>query len=160
MKTHSLVELVAQHAFFAGLRAEDVEFIAGCGKNVVFQEDETIARQGSPADCFYILRTGRVAIEALAPQRAAMIIETLGANEILGASWIVPPYRWRFDARAVELTRAVAMDGRCLRAKCEDDTRLGYELMKRFSSILGDRLNAARLRALDVYGVAEPESGG
>jgi CRP/FNR family cyclic AMP-dependent transcriptional regulator len=64
----------------------------------------------------------------------------------------VPPYRWHFDARAVELTRAIALDGECLRGKCEEDHDLGYEIMKRFALVIAERLEATRLQLLDVYG--------
>ncbi|MDH3719745.1 MAG: Crp/Fnr family transcriptional regulator, partial [Planctomycetota bacterium] len=71
---------------------------------------------------------------------------------VLGWSWLFPPYIWYFDARAMIRTRAVAVDGLCLRAKCDEDPKLGYELMKRFSAILNSRLQAARLQILDIYG--------
>jgi hypothetical protein len=76
----------------------------------------------------------------------------LGEGEILGWSWLIPPYNWHFDARAVELTRAIALDGKCLRNKCEQDHDLGYELLKRFAHIMEQRLQATRLQLLDVYG--------
>jgi CRP/FNR family cyclic AMP-dependent transcriptional regulator len=80
------------------------------------------------------------------------VVSTLSAGEIVGASWLVPPYRWTFDARAVELTRAIGMDAQCLRGKCEADHDLGYALMKRFLPIFVKRLEATRLQLLDVYG--------
>jgi CRP-like cAMP-binding protein len=72
---------------------------------------------------------------------------------VLGWSWLFPPYRWHFDARALELTRAIALDGKCLREKCEEDHDLGYELVKRVAQIIMERLQATRLQLLDVYGV-------
>ena len=84
---------------------------------------------------------------------AALTIETLGGGEMLGWSWLIPPYRWRFDARAVEMTRAIALDGKCLRAKCEEDHELAYELVKEVASTLGQRLDATRFRLLDIYGL-------
>jgi hypothetical protein len=83
-----------------------------------------------------------------------MMITTLGAGELVGWSWLFPPYRWHFDARATELTRTIAFDGACLRDKCEQDHDLGYELMRRFASLMLDRLQATRLQLLDVYGRA------
>jgi CRP/FNR family cyclic AMP-dependent transcriptional regulator len=64
----------------------------------------------------------------------------------------VPPYRWTYDARALELVRAIAMDATCLRDKCEADHDLGYELMKRFMPVMVERLHSTRLQMLDVYG--------
>jgi CRP-like cAMP-binding protein len=93
-----------------------------------------------------------VALEIVAPQRGPIIVETLGEGDILGWSWLIPPYNWHFDARAVELTRAIALDGKCLRTKCEADHDLGYELLKRFTNIMEQRLEATRLQLLDIYG--------
>jgi CRP/FNR family cyclic AMP-dependent transcriptional regulator len=77
---------------------------------------------------------------------------TVNAGEIVGESWLVAPYRWIFDAQALELTRALSIDARCLREKCEEDHDLGYEMMKRFMAMLVQRLQAAQLQMLDVYG--------
>ena len=103
-------------------------------------------REGEPADVFYVVRRGRVALELYVPARGPMTVETVEAGEVVGWSWLFPPYRWHFDARAVAPVRAIAVDGACLRGKCEDDPALGYELMQRFSAVLLDRLNATRLR--------------
>jgi CRP/FNR family transcriptional regulator, cyclic AMP receptor protein len=141
--------------FFDGLAAADLALLAGCGANVRFREDELIVRDGDSADTFFVLRHGRVALETFVPTRGAVTIETLEAGEVLGWSWLFPPYRWHFDARALSLVRATRFDGACLRAKCEADPRLGYELMSRFAQVVIDRLQATRLRLLDVYGHAD-----
>jgi len=73
---------------------------------------------------------------------------------VLGFSWLMPPYRWVFDAGAVELTRALLFDGACLREKCEADARLGYDLLKRVTGVMMQRLEAASVQLLDVYGGA------
>jgi hypothetical protein len=88
------------------------------------------------------------------PGRGSITFQTVGVGEIVGVSWLVPPYRWTYDARALELTRAIAMDAGCLRGKCEQDHDLGYEVMKRFVPVLVERLQATRLQILDVYGGA------
>jgi CRP-like cAMP-binding protein len=137
---------------FAGLAPEQLGLIAGCGSNVRFAEGEVLFREGDPADTFYVLRHGSVALETFVPARGAITIETLEAGEVVGWSWLFRPYRWHFDARALSLVRATAFDGACLRGKCEDDPRLGYELMSRFAQVLIERLQWTRLRLLDVYG--------
>ena len=81
-----------------------------------------------------------------------MMIQTIDEGDVLGWSWLFPPYVWHFDVKAVELTRAIAMDGECLRNKCEEDHELGYEIMKRFSHVMVNRLSATRLQLLDIYG--------
>lgn len=117
-----------------------------------YQPGEYLFREGEAADRFYLIREGHVALEVKAPGRAPVICQTLGAGEIVGVSWLIPPYRWSFDARAVESTRAIAMDAACLRGKCEADHDLGYEMMKRFMPALLQRLHSTRLQILDIYG--------
>jgi len=149
MKT--IHDLIGEHAFFQGLSDDALELIAGCGQNVRFREDEYILTEGEPADTLYVIRAGRVAIEISTPRRGPRVIETVAPDEILGVSWMLPPYRWTFDARAIEPVRAVVFDAACLRSKCDDDPVLGYELFKRFAGLVRDRLQAARLQLLDVY---------
>jgi CRP-like cAMP-binding protein len=147
-----IVDILKEHSFFEGLSSEDLEFIAGCGKNVVFKEEEVIAKPGDPADLFYLIAHGKVAqILEHHPYRP-FIFQTLGENEILGLSWLIPPYRWTFSAQALETVRAIALDGACIRKKCEGDPDLGYKLMKHLASVLVAREEAARMHLLDIYG--------
>jgi CRP-like cAMP-binding protein len=147
-----LERIVREHPFFSGMKEEFLELISGCAKNVRFEAGQYVFHEGQPADQFYLLRSGRVAIQLSAPERT-LTVQTVGEDEIVGASWLVSPYRWGFDAKALELSRAIAMDAACLRGKCEGDHDLGYEMMKRFMPILIQRLHATRLQILDVYGV-------
>jgi CRP-like cAMP-binding protein len=148
----SIAELLQEHPFFEGLEPEYIALIAGCGENVAFRDDEFIFREGEPAERFYIIRHGRVALQTHVPGRGPLVIETISEGDVLGWSWLFPPYRWSSDARAVTVTRAVALDGVCLRGKCDADPLLGYELMRRFARIIMDRLSATRVRLLDIYG--------
>ncbi len=148
----SIGDLLAEHPFFAGLPEDTLELIGGCGVNVRFGEDERILTENDPADTFYVLRSGRVAIEVDNPRQGPLVIETIGPGELLGVSWLLPPYRWSYDGRAVEPTSAVAIDAACLRGKCDDDPELGYEMFKRFAGLVRDRLHATRLQLLDLYG--------
>jgi CRP-like cAMP-binding protein len=154
MSIHSLQSVLAAHPFFAGLRPEHMAIITGCAKNVQFKAGETVFREGQPADWFYLLREGRVALDVVAPPRGRITVQTLEAGEVLGWSWLFPPYKWHFGATCLEATRAVAMDGVCLRGKCDADPALGYELMKRFARVMMERLQTARVQLLDVYGQA------
>ena len=95
-----------------------------------------------------------MAVEIFVPGSGPIVIQTLEAGEVLGWSWLVPPHRKQFDARALEVTVALKFDAACLRTKCEEDPKLGYELLKRFTQILGQRLQATRLQLLDVYNVS------
>jgi len=147
-----LEQILAQHPFFAGFSAEHSRLVTGCARNHRYDAGEYLFREGGMANEFFLIRHGRVALEITAPGQAPIVFETLGEGEIVGASWLVPPYRWMFDARAVALTRVIGIDAECLRGKCEADHHLGYEMMKRFLPILVRRLDATRLQILDVYG--------
>ena len=149
----TLEPYLAEHPFLKGLDPHHLKIIVGCASNVRFDAGQYILREGEEANNFYIIRHGIVAVELFAAERGTITIQTIGEGEILGWSWLIPPYRWRFDAKAVELTRAIALDGKCLRNKCEQDHDLGYELLKRFVHIITSRLDATRLQLLDVYGV-------
>jgi CRP-like cAMP-binding protein len=148
----SIEALLAAHPFFSDMKAGDLATLAGCAWNEHFEAGLPIAREGRPADRFYIVRSGRVALLVHAGNRGWLTVETLHDGDVLGWSWLIPPYRWQFDARAVADTRVTAFDGACLRGKCEADTRLGYDLMRRFAAELARRSRAARLQLLDVYG--------
>jgi CRP/FNR family cyclic AMP-dependent transcriptional regulator len=147
----TLERILVEHPFFAGMREPHMDLLVGCASNVRFDAGQFILREGEEANKFYLIRQGQVALEVHAPERGSITIQTLGAGEILGWSWLVPPYYWRLDARAVELTRALALDGKCLREKCEKDHDLAYELLKRFSQVMVDHLTATRLQLLNVY---------
>jgi CRP-like cAMP-binding protein len=112
-----------------------------------------VFREGGDADQFYLIQQGKVALKIFAPERGSITIQTLGEGDVLGWSWLFPPYRWYFDARTLERTNAIAFNGACLRAKMEENPDLGYELMKRFARIIEQRLQATRLQLLDIYGV-------
>jgi len=147
-----LDEILAQVPFFEDMPEDEIALIAGCGRNVRFDAGETIFRQGDAADTFYVVRHGAVAVGNFVPPRGELVIETLEAGDLLGWSWLFPPYRSHFDARALSTVRATQFDGACLRGKCAADPALGYDLMSRFAQVLIERLQWTRLRLLDVYG--------
>jgi CRP-like cAMP-binding protein len=144
--------LLADVPAFAELDPAQLLLIAGCGRNVHFEAGSVLFCEGDPADTFYVLRHGAVALDIHVPAREPVTVETLHGGDLLGWSWLFPPYRWSFDGRAVDETSAISLDGACLRGKCDDDHELGYELMKRFSQVIVERLQATRFRLLDVYG--------
>jgi len=148
----SLERVLADLPFFAGLDDPTLAVLAGCAQNVRFDAGETLFREGDAADTFFVVRHGSVALELFAPARGSMTIETIDAGEVIGWAWLFEPYRWHFDARALTVVRATAFDGACLRGKCEADTALGYDLMRRFAQVMIERLQWTRLRLLDVYG--------
>jgi CRP/FNR family cyclic AMP-dependent transcriptional regulator len=149
-----LEEVLEKQHFLKDLDERYQESIADCAFDIRFNKGDFLCREGEPAHRFYIITKGKVALETFAPERGSIIIETLGEDELLGWSWLFPPYRWHFDALALEDTEAIAFDARCLRGKCEADHDLGYEVVKRFTRVIMERLQATRLRLLDVYNAA------
>jgi CRP/FNR family cyclic AMP-dependent transcriptional regulator len=149
----TLEPILAVHPFFKGLEPQYLKLITGCASNVRFDAGTYIFREGEQASLFYLIREGKVALEIHGAQRGPITIETIEAGEVLGWSWLFPPFRWHFSGKAIEPTRAIALDGACLRVKAEEDPRLGYELMKRVAQIMMERLQATRIQLLDVYNV-------
>jgi CRP-like cAMP-binding protein len=149
----SLEPVLGQHPFLKGLASKHLALLAGCASNMVFRAGDYLIREGEEANHFFLLRHGKVAIEIASPGLGVIPIQTIGQGDVLGWSWLIPPYRWRFDGRAVELSRVLALDGACLRAKCEEDHDLGYELLRRFAQVVVERLEATRLQLMDLYGV-------
>lgn len=152
VQIESMDKILSEHPFFEKFEAKDRELLAGCARNEAFEAGAYVFREGEAADKFYLLKHGTVAIELHAPGHDPMILETLGKGEIFGWSWMVPPYTWTFDVRAVELCRVISLDAKCLRGKLEKDHSLGYELFRRFIPVMAERLAAARLQLLDLYG--------
>jgi len=150
----NLMEVLAEHPFLKGLAPQHIKVLASdCVRHVQFEPRQVIFHEGEEAHRFYLLRQGRVAIEVRAPQRGPLTVETVQAGEVLGWSWLVPPHRFHFDARAIELTRAIELDGRRLRTCCEQDHDLGFDLFQRFAQVIADRLQGTRMQLMDLYGV-------
>lgn len=149
----TLEHIIAQHPFFVGLDDGFTNLMVSCASNVRFKTGTYILKEGDAANTFYLIRQGKVAVEVRAPQHKPIIISTVGVGELLGWSWLLPPFQWKFHARAVDDVRAIALDGKCLRTKCEENHDLGYEILKRFAQIIEQRLEATRLQLLDLYAV-------
>lgn len=152
MAIQTLGSIVGAHRLFAGLDPEFLDLVTGCAMNARFREGEFIFREGDPADRIYLIREGQVGLEISAPDKGRLTFMTAGPDEVIGLSWLVPPYRWTYDAHAHTEIRAIALDAACLRQKCEANPSLGYDVMKRFMPVVVDRLHATRLQMLDVYG--------
>jgi CRP/FNR family transcriptional regulator, cyclic AMP receptor protein len=145
-------QILAEHPLFKDFKESHLHVLVGCSSNVVFKPGEFIGREGDPADEFYLVRHGKVTVETFAPGRGPVTIDTVVEGEVMGWSWMIPPYTSHFDARALELTRAIRVDAACLRKKLEEDHDLGYEVMKRFVQLILRRLHNTRLQLLDWYG--------
>ncbi len=148
----SIADLIKEHTFFSGLTPEDLEFIAGCGKNVVFKAGQEVAHRGDPAKEFYLIRSGLVDLAIDVPPTPPVVFQTLGENSIVGLSWLIPPYKWTLTATVKEDVHAIALDGECLRNKCEKEPVFGFRVMKHLVQLLLKREEALRLHLLNVYG--------
>jgi CRP-like cAMP-binding protein len=143
---------LAKHAIFKGLGKNYVQLIADHASTIRFKPGDVIFREGEEANQFYLLEEGMVVLEvALSPDRDPIVIQSIGEGAVLGWSWLFPPHRRRFQARAIAPARAIAIDGKFLRTKCEEDHDLGYELMKRFALLIEQRLRAVRIQNPDMY---------
>jgi CRP/FNR family cyclic AMP-dependent transcriptional regulator len=134
----------AEHPFLKGFKTEHLELLAANALPAQFQAGEVIFREGEMANRFYLLTHGAVALESYTKDRGVALVEKIGAGDVLGWSWLFPPYYWRMDARAVEPTSAIFFYGTRLRQEAERDHDLGYELMRRVAAIAIQRLQAAR----------------
>lgn len=147
-----LIDLLDEHPVTRSLEPDTRQLIAGCASIKVYRAESFIFRHAATASNFYLIRHGKVALELESPGRGTVRFLTLQDGDLLGASWLIPPYRWSYNARAIDLTRVIAFDAQCLRAKCEADPPVGYEMMKCFIPILIERLNTARLQSANVFG--------
>jgi len=151
----NIARIVCEHPFFKDLDSDFCNLVSGCARNVRFNPGEYLFREGTDADHLYLIRYGQVALEIAVPGKPSVCFQTLHEGDLAGVSWVLPPYHWAYDARAITLTRAIAMDAHCLRKKCDDDPALGYEVLKRLLPILTSRLHATQMQVLDVYGTPE-----
>lgn len=148
----TMKDLVEAHPFMTSMNEESIELVSGCARNVVFAPGDLLCAEGGEADTFYLLRRGRVSISVHVPGRGSVVIETVGAGDVVGWSWLVPPYRCTFDARSVDAVGCIAIDGACLRVKSLTNPSLGFALLSKVSMTLLERLQATRMRLLDLYG--------
>ena len=144
----SIEKIIATHPFLQGMSPHQLRLLSDCAMAEQFHAHELIFREGDPANRFYLILKGKVALESHAADGQRVRIQTIGEGEVLGWSWLFPPYFWHFDARALEPTEAIFIYGTPLREECESDHELGYELMKRMAEVMMRRLQATRRHLL------------
>ena len=151
IQTEPLGTRVALHSFLAGMNHTQLTLLTDCAVARHFNMGQTILREGEFANGFYLIETGRVALESEAGFGESILIETIGAGDLVGWSWMFPPYVWQFTARAIEPTAALFFYAAILREYCEKDHSLGYELLKRISAVMVKRLQAAHQQMLSLH---------
>ena len=142
--------VIAEHPFLAGLKPEHQQTLTESAMRMFYKPGEFIFREGDPANRFYLIESGRVQLESQRKDQAPVGLQVINAGDVLGWSWLFPPFYWHFDARALEPTTAIFLYGTRLREKCDQDHDLGYELMRRMASIVINRLQATRQQLLTV----------
>lgn len=139
--------ILAAQPFLKGIPPEHLKVLVGDAMPAEFKAGEAIFEEGDPANRFYLIRSGKVELRSpIDPDHEPITIETIEADSVLGWSWLFPPYCWHFEARAVTPVKAIFFYGTRLREQCEADHELGYELMKRVSAVVVERLQATRRR--------------
>jgi CRP/FNR family cyclic AMP-dependent transcriptional regulator len=151
-------KIVRAHPFCRDLDERYFEVLKESATIIRFGSGQPIFQAGTSAEQFYLIYSGRVGLEIFVRGKGIVTIQTIDAGEALGWSWLFPPYRWHFDARAQQTTDAVAFSAPALRAYAEKDQAFGYQLVGRVGQIMLERLQATRLKLVSFYGaVHEPE---
>jgi CRP/FNR family transcriptional regulator, cyclic AMP receptor protein len=148
------------HPFLRGMPADYVAVLAGACREVRGPAGHRFFEEGDTASRLWLIVDGHAALDVHVPGRSRLIVETLSAGDLLGLSWLVPPYEWQFGAAAITETAAFELDAAVVRAACEEDPGLGYELLRRVMSAASSRLQAARIRMLDLYAASAGSQDG
>lgn len=151
MNIQSIENYLSTHAFFAGLDGRFIEFLAKSATELQVKKGGVLFHQGEHAEKFYLLRNGLVSVQVPALMGPALEMQSVGGDQILGWSWLIPPYQWNFMARAIEDSDLLEFDGSAILAHCEEDPKFGYELLKRFAALMSERLNAGRQKMMDQW---------
>lgn len=151
MAAKSIERIIVEHPFFDGLSKRSAAFLASCAKRRRLKEDEVLFSYGGKADRFFLILDGRVTVEVAAIQGPSLELQNLGPGDLLGWSWLIPPYKWNFQARAEEPAEVLEFDGEAVLKRCEEDPAFGYGLFKRFSGLMSERLAVAREKMMSEW---------
>ncbi|MDX1953132.1 MAG: cyclic nucleotide-binding domain-containing protein [Verrucomicrobiota bacterium] len=132
-----------QHPFLAGMDPKNREIFLHGAEEKNFAAGEVIFREGEPANALFLIQSGEVALESRSTGNTTLI-QTLGDGDVLGWSWLFPPFYWHFQARATQPTRAICCDGGHLLVQAEEHPEFGYDVMRRITQIVIQRLQTTR----------------
>ena len=135
-----------KHPFLSGMDKRHLQIFFESAAEEEFETGDIIFHEGEPANRFYLIDTGKVALESTSGCCEPAHVQTLGAGDALGWSWLFPPFVWHYQARVLEPTHTLCCNGGHLLVTAEEDPVFGYDLMKRVSQILIRRLQATRDR--------------
>jgi CRP/FNR family transcriptional regulator, cyclic AMP receptor protein len=151
MSNPSTTEYLSAHEFFSEFSDDLLKFLCKCSSSCEVKNGQILFRQGENADKFYIVRSGRISIQIPAIMGPALEIQTLDKDQVLGWSWLISPYKWNFQTKAEEDSELLQFDGAAILARCEQEPKLGYELLKKFAALMSVGLNAARQKMMDEW---------
>jgi len=154
MSNQSTTEYLSAHEFFSEFSDDVLKFLCECSSTREIKKGQILFRQGENADKFFVVRNGRVSIQMPAIMGPTLEIQTLGKDQVLGWSWLISPYQWNFQTKAEEDSELLQFDGTAILARCEQEPKFGYELLKKFAGLMSVRLNAARQKMMDEWNPA------
>jgi len=154
MSNQSTTEYLSGHEFFSEFSDDVLKFLCECSSTREIKKGQILFRQGENADKFFVVRNGCVSIQMPAIMGPTLEIQTLGKDQVLGWSWLISPYKWNFQTQAEEDSELLQFDGIAILARCEQESKFGYELLKKFAGLMSVRLNAARQKMMDEWNPA------
>jgi CRP/FNR family cyclic AMP-dependent transcriptional regulator len=146
----SLEATIRNHPFFHGMKAHHIAMLFKGATEARFKAGEVLFIEGSPANRFFLLLQGSVALEAHEPSRAPAVVQCVHEGDVVGWSWLFAPFSWHLSARALEPTRVVVLDGGHLLGMAETHHEFGYELMKRVAQVVIQRFQATHRQRLGL----------
>ncbi len=154
MSPSDLEQAVAKHSFVQGMTPAHIQVLTQCAMFAKFETGQIVFHKGEIANRFYLIQQGKISIETHADGQEGVTVQTIGAGEVLGWSWLFEPYYWHFNACALEPTQAIFFYGTRLREQCEQDREFGYELMRRVTAVVMERLQSTVEQSLKLAGRA------
>jgi CRP-like cAMP-binding protein len=147
----TVFDQIALHPFLHDLPTGWLQRLAVHGRMVLRHPGHRLFGEEAPADRFWLLRSGSVALDFHVPGRGDIVIERIGSGSVVGWSWLLPPHRWSMGAVVADECRAIELDAAGVRTLIAEDPDLGRELTMRFVAVMAERLGAARHRLVELY---------
>ncbi|MFA5924436.1 MAG: cyclic nucleotide-binding domain-containing protein [Methylococcaceae bacterium] len=151
MSNQSTTEYLSAHEFFSGFSDDVLKFLCECSSTREIKKGQILFRQGEHADKFYVVRNGRISLQMPAIMGPTLEIQTVDKDQVLGWSWLISPYQWNFQTKAEEDSELLQFDGTAILARCEQEPKFGYELLKKFAALMSVGLNAARQKMMNEW---------
>jgi CRP-like cAMP-binding protein len=151
MSNQSITEYLSAHEFFSEFSDDSLKFLCECSSTREIKKGQILFLQGEHADKFYVVRSGLISIQMPAIMGPTLEIQTVDEDQVLGWSWLISPYRWNFQTKAEEDSELLQFDGAAILARCEQEPKFGYELLKKFAGLMSVRLNAARQKMMNEW---------